>query len=118
MDWTAGRIWPCSWQEHVNTWLAPRARPVPFELTVFRYEDIIADPIGQTVVLAKVLDVDPGRARIEEIVANTSSDRMREREREGKNGISPEFNFIGAAKSGNWKELQSSDDRDTKSIVD
>jgi hypothetical protein len=84
MDWTAGRIWPCSWQEHVNTWLAPRSRPVPFELTVFRYEDFIADPIGQTVVLAKVLGVDPGHARIEEIAADTSSDSMREREKQGE----------------------------------
>jgi hypothetical protein len=117
-DWTAGRIWPCSWQEHVNSWLAPRSRVPPFELTVLRYEDFVADPIGQTAVLAKVLGVDPGRTRIEEIVADTSSDRMRERESEGKNGISPEFNFIGAAKAGNWEQLQAGDDRDAISIVD
>jgi Sulfotransferase domain len=118
MDWTAGRIWPCSWQEHVNTWLAPRSGPVPFELTVFRYEDFIADPIGQTVVLAKVLGVDPGRARIEEVVADTGPDSMRERESRGKNGIGPEFNFIGAAKAGSWKQLQARDDRDAISIVE
>src|SRR5215469_5327024 len=55
MDWVAGRIWPCSWQEHVNSWLARRARSAPFELTLLRYEDFIADPIGQIGVLAKVL---------------------------------------------------------------
>ena len=100
MDWAAGRIWPCSWQEHVNSWLGPRARPAPFELTVLRYEDFVADPIGQTGVLATVLGLDPGRARIEEIVADTSADSMRGRESKGNSGISPEFNDIGPAKVG------------------
>lgn len=118
MDWVAGRIWPCSWQEHVNSWLAPRSRPAPFELTVLRYEDFAADPIGQTGVLAKVLGVDPGRARIEEIVADTSADSMREREIKGKNGIGPEFNFIGAAKAENWRQLQSRDDHDAIFILE
>jgi hypothetical protein len=118
MDWSAGRIWPCSWQEHVNSWLAPRSRVAPFELTVLRYEDFVADPIGQTGVLAKVLGVDPERARIEEIVADTGSDAMRERESKGKNGIGPEFNFIGAAKAGSWKQLQAGDDRDAISILE
>jgi Sulfotransferase domain len=118
MDWVAGRIWPCSWQEHVNSWLAPRSRVAPFELTVLRYEDFIADPVGQTAVLTKVLGVDVGRARIEEIVADTSPDSMREREIKGNSGISPELNFIGPAKAGNWKQLQSRDDRDAISILE
>jgi Sulfotransferase domain len=118
MDWAAGRIWPCSWQEHVNSWLAPRLQAAPFELTVLRYEDFAADPVAQTGILAKVLGVDVGRARIEEIVTDTSSDSMRERESKGKNGIGPEFNFIGAAKAGNWKQLQSGDDRDAISILE
>jgi hypothetical protein len=118
MDWVAGRIWPCSWQEHVNSWLAPRLRTAPFELTVLRYEDFAADPIRQTEILAKVLGVDVGQARIEEIVTDTSPDSMRERESKGKNGIGPEFNFIGAAKAGNWKRLQSGDDDDAISILE
>jgi hypothetical protein len=118
MDWAAGRIWPCSWQEHVNSWLAPRARTAPFELTVLRYEDFVADPIGQTGVLAKLLGVDPGRARIEEIVADTNADSMRGRESKGNSGISPDFNDIGPAKAGNWKQLQAGDDRDAISIVE
>jgi Sulfotransferase domain len=117
-DWVAGRIWPCSWQEHVNSWLAPRLRKAPFELTVLRYEDFIADPVGQTGVLAAVLGVNPGRARIEEIVADTSPESMRERESKGNSGVSPNLKFIGAAKDGNWKELQSQEDREAVSIVE
>ena len=73
MDWVAGRIWPGSWQEHVNSWLAPRAQPAAFELTVLRYEDFVADPIGQTHVLAGASGLSPRRERIEEIVADTES---------------------------------------------
>jgi Sulfotransferase domain len=118
MDWVAGRIWPCSWQEHVNSWLAPRLRRAPFELMVLRYEDFIADPIGQTEILAKILGMDPKRARIEEIVAGTTPDSMRKREVKGNAGISPDLNFIGPAKAGNWKGLQSQDDRDAISILE
>ena len=83
-DWVVGRIWPCSWQEHVNSWLAPQSRTAPLELTILRYEDFVADPIGQTGVLAKVLGLDVGPARIREIVADTSPNSMREREIKGK----------------------------------
>lgn len=109
MDWVAGRIWPCSWQEHVNSWLAPRLGTAPFELTLLRYEDFIADPVGQTEVLAKVLDADVGLARIKEIVADTTPKSMREREIKGKKE-KPALNFIGPAKAGNWKQLQSEND--------
>ena len=54
-DMVAGRIWPCSWQEHVNSWLAPRFRERPFELTLLRYEDFVANPAGQIAALAEVL---------------------------------------------------------------
>jgi Sulfotransferase domain len=118
MDWVAGRIWPCSWQEHVNSWLAPRSRSASLELTVFRYEDFAADPVGQTTVLAKVLCVDAGRARIEEIVADTSPASMRGREMRGNDGIGAEMNFIGPAKAGNWKQTQHGDDRDAISILE
>jgi hypothetical protein len=118
MDWVAGRIWPCSWQEHVNSWLALRQQKTPFELTVLRYEDFIADPVSQTFVMATVLGVETNRARVEEIVADTNPESMRERERKGNSGISPEFRDVGPAKAGNWKELQSADDRYAISIVE
>lgn len=118
MDWVAGRIWPCSWQEHVNSWLAPRSRIMPIELAVLRYEDFVADPIGQTGALAKVLGVDAERAQIEEIVGDTSADSMRERERKGNSGITPDFKDVDAAKPGNWKQLKAKDDQDAISIVE
>ncbi len=118
MDWVAGRIWPCSWQEHVNSWLAPRALPAPFELTLLRYEDFITDPIGQIGVLAKVLGFNPGRTRIEEIAADTNPEAMRERERRVKNKADPEFKFIATAKAGNWKELRSQDEREAVLILE
>lgn len=118
MDWAAGRVWPGSWHEHVNSWLAPRFQAAPFELTVFRYEDFVADPIAQTGRLAKVLGVDAELARIAEIVADTRPQSMRERVIKGNSGIGPEVNFIGPAKAGNWKLLHSNEDRDAISIIE
>jgi Sulfotransferase domain len=79
MDWVSGRIWPCSWQAHVNSWLGPRHKPTSFELTSFRYEDLISDRISHTESLAKILGADVSRARIEEIVADTTPGAMRAR---------------------------------------
>jgi hypothetical protein len=43
---------------------------------------------------------------------------MRAREIKGNNGFGPEFNFVGPAKSGNWKEFRSQDERDAIAIVE
>lgn len=118
MDWCSGRIWPCSWQEHVNSWLAPRSRTVPFELTVFRYEDFIADPIKQTGRLARLLGIDPKPERIAQIVADTSPESMREKERKGSIHWNPQFNFIGPAKAGNWQNLQTEPESEALFILD
>lgn len=117
MDWIAGRIWPCSWEEHVNSWLGPRLRSAPFELTLLRYEDFVANPIGQTVLLTKALGLDVGLRRIEQIVADTTPNSMRERERKGKKE-DPTLKFIGPAGVGNWKQLQSEDDRAAIAILE
>jgi hypothetical protein len=118
MDWVAGRIWPCSWQEHIHSWLAPRLNPAPFELTVFRYEDFVADPLGQTKILAKALGIEATRTRIDEIVADTTPEYMRKREAKERKENDPKFNYIGSAKAGSWKQLQSQDDLDAISIVE
>ena len=118
IDWTAGRIWPCSWQEHVNSWLAPRLQQPPFELTLLRYEDFVSDPVGQIEILAELLGVEVGRSRVEEIVADTSLEVMRAREIKGNCGFGPELNLIGSPKPGNWKELRSRDERGALAIVE
>lgn len=51
----------------VNSWLGRRHKPTSFELTSFRYEDLISDPISHTESLAKILGADVSRARIEEL---------------------------------------------------
>ncbi|HET6376579.1 MAG TPA: sulfotransferase domain-containing protein [Methylocella sp.] len=118
MDWVAGRIWPCSWQEHVHSWLAPRSPAADFDLSVFHYEDFITDPKGQIRALAQALGVDTDEAWIGEIVSDTSAQAMRMRESRGKNGIGPEFQFIGAAKAESWKERLTGEDYDAISMVE
>ena len=64
-----------------------------------------------------MLGLDVGPARIKEIVADTSPNSMREREIKGKKE-GHELDFIGPAKAQNWKQLQSSDDRDAIFILE
>ncbi|SRR5579883_221110 len=117
-DWVCGRIWPSSWQEHINSWLGPRTRPARFELTVLRYEDFAAGPVHQIGILAGALGVPAGLARIEEIAADTTPEAMRRRETFGKNDGSPEFEFIGPAAAGNWKKVRSREDLEAIAIVE
>src|ERR1700730_10254287 len=59
--------------------LLPTANSVRFLPLFLNFTDY-RTRVGQTGVLAKALGIDVGQPRIEEIVADTSSDSMRERE--------------------------------------
>ncbi len=102
-DWVAGRIWPCSWQEHVTSWLGPRKEPPSFELTLLRYENFIERPIETAIELARALGLEVPRARIEAAVADSSPDAMRRREAQGAAGARNGLQFIGSATSGGWR---------------
>ena len=43
IDWVNGRIWPCSWQEHVHSWVGNSAENKNFNLCIIRYEDLLDD---------------------------------------------------------------------------
>ena len=117
-DWASGRIWPGSWQEHVNTWIGPYPEPRSFELTMLRYEDFISHPVEQTTRLAEVIGVQASRDRIEEVVADTNPDIMRSRERQGNAGAKPSLQFIGPATSGGWKDKLIGKDLEALQIVE
>ena len=103
-DWVSGRIWPSSWQEHVNSWLAPAGALPGVSLELFRYEDFIENPLEATIRLSRILGAEAPRSRIDEIIADTHPNRMRARERNGNEGAKPGLEFIGSASSGVWKQ--------------
>lgn len=111
MDWVAGRIWPCSWQEHVNSWTAPRPYDSTLKLLVVRYEDLVAAPHTQICRLADFLNLVVLPGTIEDVIAKTSVEKMRMREQRGmpEHERADEFRFIGSATPNLWTRELSPD---------
>ena len=111
-DWVCGRIWPGSWQEHVASWLGPRTGGAPFELTLLRYEDFVAEPMQSSIKLAQALELDVSKDRLGRAIADSSPEMMRKREANGASGARPGLKFIGSATAGAWKEKLAGADMD------
>jgi hypothetical protein len=99
-----GRTWPCSWQEHVNSWLGPRAKQSPLELSYLRYEDFVQDPLGAASRLADLLELNVSRRRIAEVISATTPEMMRKKEEFDPIFPRSGLKFIGSATSGTWKQ--------------
>jgi hypothetical protein len=97
-----------SWWEHVASWVGTRHGNPRFLLA--RYEDLLADPIGETAKIAEFLGIAADTERIKSAVERSSADRMRKLEKEdadkwtGTKNTRQEIPFVRSAKSGGWKE--------------
>ena len=97
-----------SWWEHVASWVGPRYGNPAFLLT--RYEDLLADPIGETGKIAEFLGIQADETRLRAAVERSSADKMRKLEKQdadkwsGTKNTRHEIPFVRAAKSGGWKE--------------
>ncbi len=97
-----------SWWEHAASWIAARHCNPAFRLV--RYEDLLADPIGETAKIAEFMGIQAGPERLQRAVERSSADRMRELEKQqadqwtGTKNTRKEIPFVRAAKSGGWKE--------------
>jgi hypothetical protein len=97
-----------SWWEHAASWIAPRQGNPAFLLV--RYEDLLADSIGETRKIAQFLDISADDERLRKAVERSSANRMRELEKQqadqwtGTKNTRLEIPFVRAAKSGGWKE--------------
>jgi hypothetical protein len=97
-----------SWWEHVASWIGPRYGNPAF--LVARYEDLLADPIGETGKIAEFLGIAADEARLKAAVERSSADRMRKLEKQdadkwtGTKNTVKDIPFVRAAKSGGWKE--------------
>ena len=109
IDCLAGRVWPCSWQEHVLSWTFRSALPPNHEILTIRYEDFRAEPAITLQLVARFLRLARPASTIDGVVAATTLPRMREREAEGLRPTesSTEPYFVGSARSGDWRELLS-----------
>jgi sulfotransferase family protein len=97
-----------SWWEHAASWIAARHGNPAFLLV--RYEDLLADSIGETGKIAEFLGIQTGPERLQAAVERSSADRMRKLEQQqsdkwtGTKNTRKEIPFVRAATSGGWKE--------------
>lgn len=114
IDWINGRVWPCSWQEHVNSWTGDGTHELEINLHVIRYEDLLSDTTGQIVKLIDFLEFDISREAIQQAIASASAEKMRLKEKHSmrEEEKADGFQFIGAAKSKQWKDKLTNDQLD------
>ena len=97
-----------SWWEHAAGWIAARHGNPAFLLV--RYEDLLAEPVGETGKIAEFLGIQAGPERLQAAVQRSSADRMRKLEKQqadqwtGTKNTRQEIPFVRSAKSGGWKE--------------
>src|SRR5271163_4694791 len=97
-----------SWWEHAASWIATRQGNPAFLLV--RYEDLLADSIGETRKIAEFLGIPAGPERLQAAVERSSADRMRKLEKQeadhwtGTKNTRKDIPFVRAATSGGWKE--------------
>jgi hypothetical protein len=99
----AGCVWPCSWFEHVSSWLAFRRR-YPERISVIRYEALAARDSSEIQRLGKALHI-PEDANWEELFTYYDIARMRELEEQGNRPNEPAEGFIGKgqASAAQWE---------------
>jgi len=96
-----------SWGQNVGTWIAARQHSEGFLL--LRYEDMIADPIGELAKVADFFRIPPDRERLSRAVELSSADRMRKLESSESEvwvvtkPTRKDIPFVRDAKTGGWK---------------
>lgn len=109
--WMQPQFWPRigSWGDHVASWLSTRQGKDGFLL--LRYEDLKKDPHDVLARVAKFLDIQPTRERLNRAVELSSAQQMRKLEREesakwvATTLTRQDKPFVRDAVSGSWKTV-------------
>jgi Sulfotransferase domain len=97
-----------TWGENVSTWTAARANKEEFLL--LRYEDMLQDTSGELSRVADFLRIPTTPNKIDQAIAASSADRMRELEKQQEHQWvatkkhRKDIPFVRTARSGGWKE--------------
>lgn len=112
LDSLSGRIYPTSWQEHVNSWTGPGIEDKNLELKMIRYEDLVNNTTAVLKEILMFLKVNKTIEEIENAIKKSSIDKMKEKEKLGlwdtasANGMV----FIGQGKIDQWKQKLSDEE--------
>lgn len=108
-DFLAGRVDPFgSWAQNTGSWLGGSEGGT--RLLVLRYEDMLADTEAALARIAAFLGLEAGPARLREVAAASSAERMRELEKAqagqwtGTHKSRQDRPFVRSARSGGWRE--------------
>lgn len=106
MDWLAGRIWPTSWREHINSWTGIGMERNVADVCVIHYEDLLSEPISQVCKILDFIGLQKGLDAIQRAIELSSPENMRKKEKLGlRHGEDVKgMKFIGEAVNGKWKE--------------
>lgn len=91
-----------SWSSHVESWTG-----APFPVLAVRYEDLLADAVGQLAAMIRFLGMesDVDQERIRQAVSFSEFERMREDEAKNsfRESVSPRQPFFRSGKAGQWR---------------
>ena len=96
-----------TWHENVSTWIMTRYEDPNFLL--LRYEDMIQDTLRELTRIAAFIGVASGPSRLNEVIALSSADRLRQLEKQdaqvwiGTRNRRQDIPMIRVATSGGWR---------------
>ena len=110
-DFVAGKVSTIgSWAENVGSWIGTKANDAD-RFLLLRYEDLIADTVGELKKSTKFLGINVSDTRINEVIELSTAEQMQESERKTAKWWSvatknnrPDIPFVRKARSGTWKE--------------
>jgi hypothetical protein len=104
-EWLHGRIFPCSWSEHVLSWMGDAGQADDCDKIVVRYENLVERPVETLARVAGFLRLDCNEGRLRQIVERTSPQRMRRKEQKGMRAHLQVagLEFIGPARADQWQ---------------
>jgi len=105
IDCFSGRIWPCSWHEHVQSWLGLGSGINNSDLFLIRFEDLVADTNVQLYQLLNHFEIESSEDAIIRAINKTTPEKMRIKELNSfiDQELEGDFRFIGKAISNQWK---------------
>lgn len=109
LDWVNGRIWPTSWQEHVNSWVGSKDADERSNMIVIKYEDLKSNTVENIKIITNFIGLIINEEDILLAISNSSLSNMKEKEEQGlrKGEDNEKMLFIGNGKSGDWKNFLS-----------
>ncbi|WP_353930081.1 sulfotransferase domain-containing protein [Okeanomitos corallinicola TIOX110] len=105
-DWITGRIWPCSWQEHVNSWIGMGYENIGVEIELIKYEDLLLNPEPEIMKLSTIMGIQFTSEDVQRALQAAAVEKMRSKETKGmpRHERQEKAQFIGEATNKQWLE--------------